>query len=70
MAGTGGVRVLALILAPPVTVVTEAQALLAEEPPADGGPIGGLVVGGEDWIERGGDAGVAGVAGGETLRLR
>lgn len=67
MAGTGGVRVLALILAPPVTVVTEAQALLAEEPPADGGLIGGSVVGGEDWLERGGGAGVAE---GETLRLR
>ncbi|HRX60388.1 MAG TPA: hypothetical protein P5260_04100 [Candidatus Competibacter sp.] len=48
MAGIGGVRVLALILAPPVTVVTKAQALLAEEPPADDGLIGGLVVGGED----------------------
>lgn len=67
MAGTGGVRVLALILAPPVTVVTEAQALLTEEPPADDGLIGELVVGGEDWIERGGGAGVAR---GETLRLR
>ena len=38
-APTRGVRVLGLILDPPATVAIEAQALLAEEPAADGGLI-------------------------------
>lgn len=47
-APTRGVRVLGLILAPPATVVIEAQALLAEEPAADGGLTGVALV---DWVE-------------------
>ncbi len=47
-APTRGVRVLGLILAPPAAVVAEAQALLAEEPVADGGLTGVALV---DWVE-------------------
>jgi predicted transposase/invertase (TIGR01784 family) len=39
---------LGLILAQPAVVVAEAQALLAEEPPADGGLTGVALV---DWVE-------------------